>query len=225
MAVVVMRDPVSGRNFTALPNRRMYLYAESTGTISFSVPYAPREIEYGGWAQEWTELERSGNTPLLLRKGQALETLRFTVLIANPDAGVDMSNELLAVKNLARTRERVLVRYSGLEAGLWRITEVSASSTRRHPTTNAVTAATVSFTLTQASDAAPAAGPIARPAPPPAPPPAPVRRYTVVRGDCLWLIAQRYYGNGGLWPRIFDANRGQIKDPHWIFPGQVFVIP
>jgi len=46
-----------------------------------------------------------------------------------------------------------------------------------------------------------------------------------VKGDCLWNIAQRFYGQGALWPRIFDANRSQIKDPHWIFPGQRFVIP
>jgi LysM repeat protein len=227
MAVVVVRGPLGGGGSSTLSNRRrMYLYAESTGAISFSVPYAPREIEYGGWAQEWASLDRSGNTPLLLRKGQMLETLRFTALIADPDSNVDMSNELTAVKVLARTRQRVLVRYSGLEAGLWRITEVTATSTRRHPVTNAVTAATVSFTLTQASDAAPAAGPIARPAPPPAPPPAPVRRYTVVRGDCLWFIAQRFYGNGGLWPRIYDANRAVIgANPHLIYAGQIYTIP
>lgn len=225
MTVIVVRDPLTGRSVSSQPDRRMYLYAESTGTLTFGVPYAPVTVDYGGWGQDWTSLERSGNTPLLMRKSQQLETVAFSIMIANPDSGVDMSNRLTALKNLARTKERVLVRYSGLEAGLWRITDISASSSRRHPDTNGVTAATVSITLTQASDAAPSVGPIARPAPPPAPPPAPVRKYTVVRGDTLWGISQRYYGNGGLWPRIFDANRGSIRDPHWIYPGQVFVIP
>lgn len=49
--------------------------------------------------------------------------------------------------------------------------------------------------------------------------------YTVVRGDCLWNIAKRYYGNGSLYTRIFDANRDKIKNPNLIYPGQVLVIP
>jgi nucleoid-associated protein YgaU len=100
------------------------------------------------------------------------------------------------------------------------------SSNQRHPETNEVTDAVATFTLTEASDAAPAVGPVNPPPPPPPPaaPPSP-RTYVVVKGDCLWKIAQHFYGQGTLWPRIFDANRGQIKDPHWIYPGQRFVIP
>jgi nucleoid-associated protein YgaU len=50
-------------------------------------------------------------------------------------------------------------------------------------------------------------------------------QYTVVPGDTLSGIAQRFYGDGALFPRIFEANRDQISDPNLIFPGQVLRIP
>lgn len=50
-------------------------------------------------------------------------------------------------------------------------------------------------------------------------------QYTVVPGDTLSAIAQRWYGDATLWPRIFAANPDQIADPNLIFPGQVFRIP
>ncbi len=51
--------------------------------------------------------------------------------------------------------------------------------------------------------------------------------YTVVRGDCLWNIAKKkeHYGNGFAWPKIYNANRDQIKNPDLIYPKQVFKIP
>lgn len=51
------------------------------------------------------------------------------------------------------------------------------------------------------------------------------RTYTVVRGDCLWNIAKRYYGNGSQYTKIYNANRDKIKNPSLIYPGQVLVIP
>lgn len=53
----------------------------------------------------------------------------------------------------------------------------------------------------------------------------PQTTYTVVKGDCLWFIAGRFYNNPFLWPIIYEANKDKIKDPHWIYPEQVFVIP
>ena len=50
-------------------------------------------------------------------------------------------------------------------------------------------------------------------------------QYTVVSGDTLGTIAQQWYGNSSLWQKIFEANRNQINDPDWIFPGQVLRIP
>ncbi|MBC5786739.1 MULTISPECIES: LysM peptidoglycan-binding domain-containing protein [Clostridiaceae] len=49
--------------------------------------------------------------------------------------------------------------------------------------------------------------------------------YTVVKGDCLWNIAKRFYGNGSLYPKIYNANRDKIQNPNLIYPGQVLVIP
>lgn len=49
---------------------------------------------------------------------------------------------------------------------------------------------------------------------------------TVVEpGQCLWLIAQRVYGNGVRYTLIYQANRSQIRNPNLIYPGQVFTLP
>ena len=44
-------------------------------------------------------------------------------------------------------------------------------------------------------------------------------------GDNLWTIAQRVYGAGIKYTAIYHANDKQIRDPHWIYPGQVFDLP
>ena len=44
-------------------------------------------------------------------------------------------------------------------------------------------------------------------------------------GNTLWGIADAKYGDGYLYVRVFEANRERIRDPHWIYPGQVFAIP
>lgn len=222
--VTVIRDTVNSKSFTAPDGRRMYLYSES-GKLALAVEIAPREIQYGGMPLDWASAERSGNTPLLLFKGVPLRTLQFSFLLTDRyDFTAPQTSQFNLLRDIARSRERILLRYSGTEQGLWRITDMDINSELRDPVRNEISRATVSLTLTEASDPAPAVGPVSKPAPPPAPKPV-GRSYTVKKGDCLWNIAKRYYGNGALWPRIFDANRGKIKDPHWIYPGQVFAIP
>lgn len=52
------------------------------------------------------------------------------------------------------------------------------------------------------------------------------KTYSVVKGDSLWLIAKKHYGNGAQWRRIYDANKTVIgKNPDLIYPGQKLVIP
>ena len=51
------------------------------------------------------------------------------------------------------------------------------------------------------------------------------KKVIIRRGDNLWEIARRVYGAGIRFSTIYDTNAEQIRDPHWIYPGQVFDLP
>lgn len=58
------------------------------------------------------------------------------------------------------------------------------------------------------------------------PAPAASQTYTVVKGDCLWNIAKKFYGSGSKYTVIYNANKGIIGgNPNLIYPGQVLTIP
>ena len=49
--------------------------------------------------------------------------------------------------------------------------------------------------------------------------------YKVVKGDCLWTIANRFYGNGKKYVELFERNNSLIKKPELIYTGWEIVIP
>ena len=68
------------------------------------------------------------------------------------------------------------------------------------------------------------------------------KTYTVKKGDTLWAIAKKFYGNGSKWKTIYNANKTIIENTakarwkaaginrdsqngHWIFPGTKLQIP
>jgi LysM domain len=71
---------------------------------------------------------------------------------------------------------------------------------------------------------------------PPAPPPPKPKPRGNIRGymkvgawpawnSTLWGIAKHYYGNGALWPKIYNANRHIISNPNLLRPGWILAIP
>ncbi len=45
--------------------------------------------------------------------------------------------------------------------------------------------------------------------------------YTVVPGDTLWDICQRFFGDPEYWPTLWSINNQEITNPHYIYPGQL----
>jgi lysM domain protein len=52
------------------------------------------------------------------------------------------------------------------------------------------------------------------------------KTYTVKSGDCLYNIAKKFYGDGSLYTKIYNANKKLIgSNPNLIKAGQVLTIP
>ena len=49
--------------------------------------------------------------------------------------------------------------------------------------------------------------------------------YEVKKGQSLWSIANKLWGDPYKWVRLYDANRDRLDDPDRLYPGQLLRVP
>lgn len=46
-------------------------------------------------------------------------------------------------------------------------------------------------------------------------------QHVVIKGDTLWSISGKFLEHAWCWPQVWGMNREEIRNPHWIYPGQI----
>lgn len=244
LAIAVRRTrPVRPRTTPGTrPQSRMMFFPDEGAGDPVLIPYAPRELEVTEDAGEWVTVNRAGLKDALLYNKPKLRAMRFTLVLADrtyhqPGSWVYGAQVQTALgvynqlKAYARAGTRMRLAYSSTENGTWRVTAMSLATLLRDDITNEITHCTVDMTLMEASDITLGVGPVTGGATATTTPATPsantttssANYYDVQRGDTLFAIAQRKYGDGNLWPRIADANG--ITDPRTLQVGARLRIP
>lgn len=192
----------------------------------YSLYSSPAKFEFGE-AARFGSIDREGLKPISRNIGAGLKTLSFTHTIASLDYKQSIEHVVAPLTRLAKEGKKV--RFVGgsteYEQGVWwNIKSLPVSAVQR-ASDNRASRVTLSWSLEEWVDVTAALVRVIPAPPPPAPAPAAVRQHRVVPGDTLWHISGKYLGNPVRWPEIYRLNAGIIRNPHWIFPGQVFQIP
>lgn len=217
------------------PKYRM-LIKTIDGKITFGALFAPREIEYANFGRTWSTVARSGRVPLLVHEANKLPTMSFTMMIAKArDPLASVQPHLDALRKLSETGTPLKIIYGGgFDNFTWRLTDFTANSKQRHPSTSAITAAEVNLTFTVVSDIKTSTGPVTGGVKPSSTSGTSksksatisqkttsskkVRYYTFKKGDTLYSLAIKFYGDASKWRRLADMNN--IKNPRTIPVGK-----
>ncbi len=221
---VVRQVAVRVAGARAAVRRHPRLVLVAGGGTRVELPAAPVGGTRGGAADRWETLDRPGRQPLVVRNGDGLPTLAFTVAVGYPDPERSVEPILRRLRDLAGAGARVTVAgLSAAERGPWRLADLGVSVTLRQYGTNDATRADVSLSLVAASDVG-ALGPLSgghkqrggkgRKLP---------TRVTAKKGDTLRSLSARFYGTPAKWRLIARANK--IRDPKRLKAGTRLRIP
>ena len=212
---------------TSLKSRKMLLYVNSS--LKYTLPRAPvqAEVDLG---RIWRESDRVGRTPIIRDTGKKPKVMTLSFELGTPN-GNSIWTDLKTLSKIANSDKEVEVTYTPNESGRWIVTDFSYQITHRnedHDPRRASVSMTFRYSRAASKDSQPTKGggktvktqayPIKRVSSSSSP-----KRYTVKKGDTLWDISRRFYGDQYKWRKIADANK--ITNQYRLKIGTVLRIP
>lgn len=219
-------------------------FTAESGGASLNIPYAPQEVSHTSVINDWVSIPRPGLMENVVYGGPMRPKMSFDLVIHDKrvlatSGATTLVRAITVVQTLISMAKkgRVRISYGAMESGLWWISDLQVKTTKRDPLTDEMIGATVSMSLIRndsgsttshtgpttggwktASSAASTVAKTVSKSTTPA-----TRTYTVKRGDTLWKIAAKFYGDGSKWGKIATANK--ITDPRKLPTGKVLRIP
>ena len=138
-------------NRTQTPMRCVLKQAEGDDPITIEFPYGPTDVRYQQLAPDYSQIQRPGAKPIMVRTGEPLRTVTFTATIADKLSGGKDDVELVLerIQDLAAADVDCQFIY-GLSALPYpvRVTQLDTASTRRN-LEGLLTQAQISVQLTE----------------------------------------------------------------------------
>lgn len=205
---------------------RMIIYTSNRSLPPFRAKYAPKEIEYGGYANTYNEVLRPDRKPILRRGGQSLRTLSMELFVGSENINKPVNDELKLLERMSETNVPLLIEYEPRTYGFWRITSLSYTSMERSEwnTGNGkyddrISRAIVNIEFTEVVDpSAVSLNVITRQ-------PRRPRSIRSKKGDTLAKIAKKYYGTSNIEVVKAIARYNKIKNLKRIPPGRKIKLP
>lgn len=139
------------------PPARSRARLQIPGTV-VTLPWWPSGIAWEDLADTWTQQNRPGRDPLLLRNSRNLATLRIDATIGT-DYREPVSQMIQDLRKIARSKKPVTLWLGNVARGEWRVTDLAV--TERDWTSNgSASVADVEIILTRLSNAAIPIGPV-----------------------------------------------------------------
>lgn len=187
-----------------------FVLALEDGSKRTVMPFGPTVVNHTGIAPQWDETQIPGGRSILRRTNLPRRRWSAEFVLSHKSMTKSVQDVIANLQAIAGSKQRCRIHYGTYESGLWRVMSVDVSSVQRRKSDNSMVHATASIEF--AWDGDNDGGMVARHKK------GQKRRgkakqgsthkrvYVVKKGDNLFTISQKYYGDRDKWRRIADAN-------------------